>query len=97
MAEHRQDEAYNYESNEAFSRQAAEAQAMAYDTNNNDSYVCAICKSGNAYRVKSKVMCENTGCLELDLKSDQFSVEHVMQQIDSKMQEHKTQFNEIAS
>ena len=51
----KQTESYNYESNEAFSRQAAEDQATAYLTNTADSYVCAICRSGNTHRIKTKV------------------------------------------
>jgi hypothetical protein len=66
LTQQKQDEAYNYESNEAFSRAAADAQAMALH-DNKDASVCAICKSGNAYRVRTKLMCENTGCLDIDL------------------------------
>ena len=82
MAASHQSDCYNYESNEAFSRRAVESLADAYNTCGKDSYVCAICKSGNAHRIKTKIICENTGCLDIDLKMNQFSVEQVMQAIE---------------
>ena len=47
-----------------------ESLADAYSTACDSSYVCAVCKCGNAHRLKSKLICENTGCLELNLVTE---------------------------
>ena len=52
---------------ESFKVAEGQYNSVAYVENNKDAHVCAICKMGNAYRVKSKLMCENTGCLDIDL------------------------------
>jgi hypothetical protein len=74
---------------------AVEAQAAAYDPENTDQYVCALCRNGNVHKLNTKLICQNTGCLDLDLKVGCFLPETVMQIVDAKMREHKTHFEEL--
>lgn len=60
------------------------------DPDNRDSYVCARCKNNVARRIKhSKIICERTGCFEIDLHYDGFSVEQIMITIQCILEEHK--------
>ena len=60
------------------------------DPANNDSCVCALCKSNVARRVKgTKIICEMQGCLDLDVKFEEFRVEDVMIKLCQIFDEHK--------
>ena len=58
---------------------AIEQQAETLDPSNHDVAVCSLCKSNAARRVKgTKIHCEMTGCVEIDLKISEFKVEDIM-------------------
>ena len=60
------------------------------DPANNDSCVCAICKSNVARRVQgSRIVCELQGCLDIDVKFEDFRVEDVMIKLCQIVDEHK--------
>ena len=60
------------------------------DPANNDSCVCALCKSNVARRVQgTKIVCEQPGCLEIDVKFEEFRVEDVMIKLCQIVDEHK--------
>ena len=60
------------------------------DPSNNDSCVCALCKSNVARRVQgTKIICEQQGCLDIDIKFEEFRVEDVMIKLCQIVDEHK--------
>lgn len=60
-----------------------------YDPNNNSFYICALCKR-YVYRVgASKVQCEKPGCLDLDLKCENFKLEELMNLIMKVLLDHR--------
>lgn len=73
-----------------FSELAIETQAETLDPANKDSSVCALCKSNVTRRVRgSRIACELTGCLDFDVRFDDFRVEDIMIKICSLVDEHK--------
>jgi hypothetical protein len=90
----RQDEVACFELDQAFAELAVETQAETYDPDNpnRDCYVCARCKNNTARRIReSRIVCERTGCLDIDLKFNGFSVEQVMLALQQVLEEHKAE------
>jgi hypothetical protein len=60
-----------------------------YDPNNNSFYICAICKR-YVYRISpTQIQCERPGCLDMDLRSDDFKLEDLMNMIMRVLIDHK--------
>ena len=90
LEERKFDHEADYELNQMFSDLAIEQQAEVLDPANNDSCVCALCKSNVARRVQStKIICELPGCLDIDVKFADFRVEDVMIKLCQIVDEHK--------
>ena len=80
----------DYELNQMFSELAIEQQAEMLDPDNNDSCVCALCKNNVARRIQgTRIVCEMTGCLDIDLRFPDFRVEDVMIKLCQIVDEHK--------
>ena len=59
IEDRKQDVSADYELNQMFSEMAIEMQAETLDPNNNESAVCALCKSNVARRIHgSRIACE---------------------------------------
>lgn len=83
------DDALNYQRNDEFTQQQTETLAQIYDPQNNSFYICAICKR-YVYKVMgSRVQCEKPGCLDLDLRCDEFRLEDLMNCIMKVLIDHK--------
>ena len=88
------DDALNYQRNYEFSKQQTETLAQMYDPTNNSFYICAICKR-YVYRVNgTKVQCEKPGCLDLDLRCEDFKLEDLMNMIMRVLMDHKAHCEE---
>ena len=60
------------------------------DPTNNDSCVCALCKRNVARRVSgTRIICEMQGCLDIDIKFEEFRVEDIMIKTCQIVDEHK--------
>ena len=77
---------------EKFSELAVEENFERNDPNKPDIYVCALCRNNTVHRHKeTRICCEMTGCLDLNLWRKNFSVEHVMELLGKSLIEHKNQ------
>ena len=78
--------------NEAFSNLAIEQAAETLDTENPnpDVAVCTLCRQSSVRRVKeTKIFCEMAGCIEIDLKCNNWTVEQIMQKLSEMVFELK--------
>ena len=92
IAERNQDPAKNWDLNEAFSNMAIEQQAEMFNMEhpNPDVAVCSLCKRSAARRIKEQqIHCEMPGCVEIDLKCKDWTVEHIMIKLSGMVKEHQ--------
>jgi len=85
----KQDESHQYESYQNLLEKDLEEMASFYDQNNNDFYVCAICKR-NVYRVQgSRVCCQRPDCINIDLGNENFKLEDLMHLVMKLVLDHR--------
>ena len=92
IAERNQDPVKAYDLNEAFSNMAIEQQAEMFNMENPnpDVAVCALCQQSPARRIKGQeIHCEMTGCVSINMKCFDWTVEQVMIKLGCMVREHK--------
>lgn len=91
------DENFHIQKYEELNQQEVEHLTEMYNNpDNTNFYVCAVCK-GYVHRLQnqpSRIVCERRGCIDIDLRIDQFRLEDVMNMVMKVLMDHREACNE---